>query len=69
MPYELLTIAALEQRLRDEVVRAGSAKKWCRKHNVNMDHALHMIDNGSAAGLPRVQEALGFKKVSMYEKQ
>jgi hypothetical protein len=66
---DLFTIDALERYLRDEVIRAGGAKKWCRKHKVFMDHALHMIDNGSAAGLPRIQEALGFKKVTMYERQ
>jgi hypothetical protein len=63
----LLTQKELEDRLRKEVENAGGAKKWCRKHNVLMDHALHMIVNGTAATLPNVLDRLGFRAVTRYE--
>lgn len=65
---DIITLDQLEAHLRREVVAAGSAKKWCRKNKVSMDHALHMIANGSAAGLPSVREALGFREVRRYER-
>ena len=64
---ELWTIDDLELFLRDEVMRAGGAKKWCKKHNIHMSHAMHMIENGTAASIDRVTEALGYRKVTRYE--
>jgi hypothetical protein len=65
---EFFTKAEVEQILRENVAECGgSAKKWCRKNKVNMDHALHMVANGSAATLPAVIEKLGFRAVTLYE--
>ena len=64
---KLFTVDEIERYLREEVMRAGGAKKWCRKHKINMDHAIHMIENGSAASLDRVLDALEFRKVIRYE--
>ncbi len=64
---ELFTIDEIEAYLRDEVARAGGAKKWCRQHKVDMSHALHMIENGTAASIPRILEPLGFRQVTRYE--
>lgn len=64
---ELLTIDQIEQRLRAEVYAAGGAKKWTKKHRLHMDHALHMIANGSAASLPLVLDALGMEKVTLFQ--
>jgi hypothetical protein len=64
---EIFTKDEVEKYLREEVEAVGGAKKWCRKHNVNMDHALHMVADGSAATLPRVIGVLGFREVIRYE--
>jgi hypothetical protein len=63
---ELFTIDEIEKLLREEVVAAGGAKKWCVKNNVSMGHALHMVENGTAASLPRVLDVLGLEKVTRY---
>lgn len=60
-----LTQDELEAALRDAVAAAGGAKKWARKHDVSMAHALHMLDNGSAATLGRVLQATGYQRVVM----
>lgn len=65
---DVITIDQLEAHLRREVVAAGNAKKWCRKNKVSMEHALHMVANGSGATLPTVLNALGFRKVVRYER-
>lgn len=62
----LLTQKDIEQRLREEVKAAGGAKKWCRKNNVSMNHALHMVENGSAATLDKILDVLGLEKVTRY---
>lgn len=64
---ELFTTDELERYLREEVMRAGGAKKWCKKNGVYMGDALHMVSNGSAATLDRVCLALGFRKITRYE--
>lgn len=66
---DLFTIDDIEQYLRIEVESAGGARKWCRKNKVSMDHALHMIENGSAASIDRVLDALGMEKVIRYKKR
>jgi len=63
---ELFTIDEIEQHLREEVARAGGSKKWSRKHKVYLNHALHMLDNGSAASLENVLHALGMERVVLY---
>ena len=65
---DLVPIDQLEAHLRREVVAAGSAKKWCRKNKVSMSHAIHMVENGSAASLDPVLWALGFRKVTRFER-
>lgn len=65
---DLVTTDQIESHLMREVAAAGGAKKWCRKNKVSMDHALHMVANGSAATLPTVLSALGFRKVVRYER-
>jgi hypothetical protein len=64
---ELFTIDEIEKHLREEVAEAGGAKKWCRKHKIDMSHAIHMVENGSAASLDRVLYALGLRQVIRYE--
>lgn len=65
---ELFTQQEIEAHLRDEVREAGGAKKWLKRHKLGsqFDHVLHMVENGSAATLPRIQYALKFKTVIMY---
>lgn len=65
---ELFTEAEVEKYMREEVADAGGPKKWLRKNKVHgFDHILHMIANGSAATLPHILPALGFKRVTRYE--
>jgi hypothetical protein len=65
---DLLTIEEIEQQLRDAVVAAGGASKWCKKNGVSMQHALHMVSNGSAASLPHVLDKLGFERVTRFKR-
>ena len=58
-----LTQSELEAALRDAVAAAGGAKKWCRENGVSMNHALHMIENGTGATLDGVLRALGYERV------
>ena len=65
---ELFTRKELQDELRDAVKQAGSAKKFLRKHKLyGYDHALHMIENGTAATRPDVMMALGFRAVERFE--
>ena len=61
---ELFTQEELQRYMREEVLRAGGAKKWLRKNKVfGSDHMLHMVTNGDAATLSNCLAALGFRKV------
>jgi hypothetical protein len=65
---ELFTREECERYFREEVARAGGAKKWLRKNKISgLDHVHHMIDNGQYFTHPQVLYRLGLKPVERWE--
>lgn len=65
---ELFTREQCQSHLREEVQKAGGAKKWLRKNKVfGLDHVPHLIENGSYFHHPDVLRVLGFKQAERWE--
>jgi hypothetical protein len=65
---EIFTADEVATYMRHEVDAAGGARKWLRKHRMLSEaHIIHMIEDGTAATIPRFLSELGFRQIVRYE--